>query len=155
LHPWKELRLFALKNDPEAFHSTYSREVAFPDEVHYARLANVNADTFVAFETSEPKRMVSMMAIVGPLPDRPEDLSPLGAPPVPFLTDEEVRYNAPIPMHYRLNAVYTRPDARRKGLALELILKSLDYIKAKPLSREVGVEVTVAVEIENASATAV
>ena len=45
---FKAFRLFSLQESPEAFSSTYAREVAFPDDVWAGRLANVQATAIVA-----------------------------------------------------------------------------------------------------------
>lgn len=67
---YKAFRLYALKNEPEAFGSTYEREVKFTDEEWYSRLANPEAVTFFALHE---KRIVSTLTALGHLMYGPEE----------------------------------------------------------------------------------
>jgi hypothetical protein len=67
---YKAFRLLALRTDPDAFGSTYAREIAFSDDVWYNRLANPKAATFLAFQSDE---VVCTVTIAGPLPCTPEE----------------------------------------------------------------------------------
>jgi hypothetical protein len=67
---YKTFRLLALKTDPDAFGSTYSREVAFTEDVWYNRLANPQVQTFLALQSDQ---VVCTVSIAGPLPCTPEE----------------------------------------------------------------------------------
>jgi hypothetical protein len=61
---YKAFRLYSLQTAPEAFGSTYAREIAFGDEVWNQRLTNPEAATFVALQSG---KIVSTITAVGPL----------------------------------------------------------------------------------------
>jgi len=66
---YKDFRLLSLKTNPEAFGSTFAREVAFSDEVWRSRIGNPKATTFFAMHGDQ---IVCSSTIVGPLPCTPE-----------------------------------------------------------------------------------
>lgn len=67
---FKTFRLLSLRTAPEAFGSTYAREVAFSDNVWYNRMANPKATTFIALQE---ERVVCTLVAIGPLPCIPEE----------------------------------------------------------------------------------
>ena len=67
---YKDFRLLALKTDPDAFGSTYAREIAFTDDVWCSRLANPKVVTFLALQSDQ---VVCTISIAGPLPCTPEE----------------------------------------------------------------------------------
>jgi hypothetical protein len=67
---FKSFRLLALKTNPDAFGSSYAREMAFTDDVWYNRLANPKAATFIAVQSDQ---IVCLLTIAGPLPCTPEE----------------------------------------------------------------------------------
>ena len=111
----KAFRLYSLQTSPESFLSTYARESAFTDDVWYERLSNPNATTFVAMQSG---RIVSTIALIGPLPYGPDELSPLGNPWVTMDGDATVKTAS---SHWRINGMFTLPEARGQGTAKALI----------------------------------
>lgn len=67
---YKNFRLHALKTEPEAFASTYEAELAFPDEVWNARLANPEGVTFLVMQEN---RILSTITAIGHLLYGPEE----------------------------------------------------------------------------------
>lgn len=65
LDKYKAFRLLALKTAPEAFGSTFARELAFTDDFWYIRLSSPEATTFI---TTESDRIVCTLTAIGPLP---------------------------------------------------------------------------------------
>ncbi|KAI6750807.1 hypothetical protein HG530_014257 [Fusarium avenaceum] len=133
---FKTYRLQSLQLSPEAFSSTYAREVEFPKEIWEARLKNASA--------------LNTIVISDPSPDSEDDLSlVLNSPWIASLVlsgplnaataakdwekqlnfDPGTNYFGPVPPEietaYVLNAIYVLPSERRKGLANQLI----DYAK--------------------------
>jgi hypothetical protein len=58
---YKAFRLLSLKMAPEAFGSTYAREIAFTDDIWLGRLANPKANTFIALQSD---RIVSLLVAI-------------------------------------------------------------------------------------------
>lgn len=67
---YKAFRLLSLKTAPQAFGSTYERELAHPDETWYSRLADPSANTYIALQED---RIVCTLSAMGPLPCTPEE----------------------------------------------------------------------------------
>jgi len=67
---YKSFRLYALKTEPEAFASTYENELKFADEVWYARLANLDAVTFIAMQNGQT---LSTLTALGNLKYGPDE----------------------------------------------------------------------------------
>lgn len=68
---YKTFRLLALKTNPEAFGSTYEREIAFSDDIWYGRLENPQATTFLVLQSN---KVVCTLTTIGPLPCTVEEL---------------------------------------------------------------------------------
>jgi len=62
---WRDIRLRALLDSPDAFGSTYEREVRFTEEVWRSRLEDRDSVSVVALEREAP------VAMVGGYPDLP------------------------------------------------------------------------------------
>ena len=116
---YKAFRLYSLKTAPEAFGSTHAREIAFTDDVWYNRLANPKASTFIAIQGD---RVVCSITIVGPLPCSPEESSASGDPWTVLSGDATPNY-----LHWRINAMFTLPEARGQGIAKALIQSAIKY----------------------------
>jgi GNAT superfamily N-acetyltransferase len=120
----KEFRLFSLQAAPDAFSSTYAREIAFTDDVWYGRLINPDAFTFVALQSS---RVVGSLALVGTLPSRPEERTPLANPSLQNSRDTAAPGTEPEASHWRINGMFVLPEARGQGVAKGLIEKSIVF----------------------------
>ena len=112
----KAFRLLSLQTSPESFLSTYARESAFTADIWYERLSNPKAITFLAVQSG---RIISTIAVIGPLPHGPDELSPLGNPWVTMDGDATVKI--PTTSHWRINGMFTLPEARGLGSAKALI----------------------------------
>lgn len=118
---YKSFRLHSLLTSPEAFHSTYEREIAFTDNLWLERLSHPNNGTFVALQSG---KIVCTLTLVGPLDYAPDDLYPstnpseamqaIGGSPQPF-------------SHWRNNGMFTLPEARGQGIAQTLIKMAQEY----------------------------
>ena len=116
---YKAFRLYALKTAPEAFGSTYAREITFTDDVWYGRLANPKATSFIALQAD---RIVCSLTLVGPLPCSPEESSPSRDPWTELSGDATPNY-----LHWRVNAMFTLPEARGQGIAKALMQRAISY----------------------------
>lgn len=123
---YKDFRLLSLKTAPEAFLSTYDREAAFEDEVWFKRLTNPEAFTFVAVDS---RRIIGSLTMIGPLPYIPEDHSPLQNPWNPPLTGKTTPAKELTTSHWRINAMFVLPEARRQGTAKDIIEKAIAYAR--------------------------
>jgi ribosomal protein S18 acetylase RimI-like enzyme len=123
-HRIKDFRLLSLKTAPDAFFSTYEREVAFADDVWYTRLTNPQAATFVALQES---RIVGSLTLIGPLPYLAEDHSPHENPWLPPSTTATLPAKEPAVSHWRVNGMFVLPEVRRQGTAKALIEKSIVF----------------------------
>jgi GNAT superfamily N-acetyltransferase len=133
---FKSYRLQSLQLSPEAFSSTYAREVEFSNEIWESRLENASA--------------LSTIVVSDPSPGSADDLSlilnspwlaslvlsgPLNAATAAKDWEEHLNFDpgtnyfGPVPPEietaYVLNAIYVLPSERRMGLANQLI----DYAK--------------------------
>jgi ribosomal protein S18 acetylase RimI-like enzyme len=147
LEDYKALRLFSLKYAPEAFASTYAREIAFEDNVWYGRLSNPIANTFMAI--GEAGQLISMSTINGPLSIGTCDMPPLGIPQT-----VHGAWDGTDPLHFRVNAVFTMPEARRKGLSKAVIERSIKYIMDEAQTRNRETIFSVIVDTDNLPARA-
>ncbi|KAJ3579333.1 hypothetical protein NPX13_g1227 [Xylaria arbuscula] len=69
LEKYKPFRLASLQQDPQAFGSTYERELAFDEETWLSRIKNPLATTFVAVRAdNSSNQIVASTALIGPLP---------------------------------------------------------------------------------------
>lgn len=118
----KQFRLFSLNSAPEAFSSTYERELQFAWDVWESRLTNPQATTFVAIPSTDPDHLdvrqvlhhewLGQLVLVRmPQEDR-EGLS-ANAAPWTALQDE-------LP-HYHFSGMFIMPAACGQGVAQKLI----------------------------------
>ncbi|KAI1459395.1 hypothetical protein F4805DRAFT_455878 [Annulohypoxylon moriforme] len=123
LDQYKPFRLAALKQDPDAFGSTYDREINFTNDDWLSRIKNPLVKTFVAVRPHDG-RVLSATSLIGPLPN-PDPSSN------PFQASTEMRDggdqhhnhgNAQVsPLSFQISGVYTTPEARGQGIAKALI----------------------------------
>ena len=143
----KAFRLHSLQTSPEAFFSTYARESAFTDDVWYKRLSNPEAITFIAVQSD---RIVSSIALIGPLPYGPGELSPLGNPWVSMDGDAAVKI--PTTSHWRINGMFTLPEARGQGTAKALIEAAQKFGAAQAEGSGKDPVLSIAVDEDNVTA---
>lgn len=143
---YKEFRLLSLQVAPEAFASNYAREVDFSDEVWYERLANPNAATFFALQSS---RIIGTVSILGPLPYGPESMTALGNPWQAI--DDETPDQKPTG-HYRMNGMFTLPEVRGQGIGKALIEAALRYARVEAVIYGRAFVCSLVVESDNAGA---
>jgi len=117
---YKAFRLRALKTNPEAFGSTYAREIAFTDDIWYHRLANPKATTFVTLQSD---KVVCTLTTIGPLPYTVEESSPATDP---WIVHAEI-FSEPPEYHLRINGMFTLPEVRGQGVAQALLEHVLAY----------------------------
>jgi len=142
----KAFRLLSLQTSPESFGSNYARESAFPDEVWYERLSNPKAITFIAVQLGN---IVSSITALGPLPHGPDVLSAIGNPWVATDVDATVETTS---LHWRINGMFTLPQARGQGTAKALIeaAKRFGIAQAEASGKELVL--SIAVHEDNAPA---
>jgi ribosomal protein S18 acetylase RimI-like enzyme len=151
LEEYKAFRLLSLQLAPDAFVSSYARESAFDDETWYGRLSNAGANTFMALRKSG--QVLRTATVLGPLPYGTDGLPSVGNPWTAIggeagLDDLEF-------LHFRFNAIFTLPEARRRGISKALIAKSIEQtqIEARSTSEKDAV-FSVIVEADNGKARA-
>jgi large subunit ribosomal protein L10Ae len=139
----KILRLESLQTNPEAFSSTYEREVKFDDTIWEDRLKSSGARTLVCLDLGDHDAerddtiaaseapWVGVTVLMGPRMLDGQYPPPSGEPlwkvfhaaPVRSL---EAKGGALKTTMYLINAVYVTPSGRRKGLGKKLIEKVLE-----------------------------
>jgi len=145
----KAFRLNSLQTSPESFLSTYARESAFTDDVWYERLSNPKAIIFIAVQSDH---IVSSIALIGPLPYGPEELSPLGNPWVTMDGDATVKI--PTSSHWRINGMFTVPEGRGQGIAKALIEAAKNFGAAQVGTSGKDLVLSIAVDEDNVPAKA-
>ncbi|KAK7952458.1 uncharacterized protein PG986_008186 [Apiospora aurea] len=184
LAEYKPFRLAALKQDPEAFGSTYAREAAFPDDTWLQRLGNPRIKTFVAVRRHD-RRILSAVSLVGPMPHAGQTVS---NPTQALLSQtassghgssststsdgckasgegkrrEEIEEgehrhandgdDAPL-LLYQNTGVYTRPEARGKGLGIKLMATAVEC--ARQEARRTRQQCQLGVEVYKANQAAI
>lgn len=147
LEDYKAVRLFSLQYAPEAFGSTYARELAFEDNVWYERLRNPISNTFMAIWGAG--QIVSISTVNGPLAIGTRDMPPLGIPQTAYGD-----WDGASPLHFRLNAIFTMPEARRKGISKALIETSIKYITDEAQAKDKDTVFSIIVDTNNLPARA-
>ncbi|KFG85859.1 putative GNAT family acetyltransferase [Metarhizium anisopliae] len=140
---YKPFRLAALQNDPSFFASTYTREVSMADDFWRGRLLNPNAKTFVAIQKHDGD-ILSSVTIV-------RNVS------VPQGVKSQLRIKADHEAtqqvsHWEVNAVYTAPGARRRGLGRRVVEAAAKEAREVADSEGKPCLITVLVKKNNAAA---
>ncbi|KAJ9164570.1 Acyl-CoA N-acyltransferase [Coniochaeta hoffmannii] len=116
LTSYKPFRLLALQLSPEAYNSTYAQWSAFEDDGWISRVTNPRATTFVATQHhGQGERVISSLTLVA-LDDNDQ--------PAPSGT-----------MSWHVNAVFTLPEARRKGVASAVMAAAKRFAQEHAESR--------------------
>ncbi|KAI0914148.1 hypothetical protein F4823DRAFT_439826 [Ustulina deusta] len=128
LEQYKPFRLASLQQDAQAFGSTYAREIAFDEETWLGRIRNPLATTFVAVQPDSGNQVVASTSLIGPLPNTTSPASnPYQTVSEAITTQSDTNDNdndnnaSGEPLCFQMSAVYTSPEARRRGLAKSLI----------------------------------
>ncbi|OJD13500.1 hypothetical protein AJ78_06047 [Emergomyces pasteurianus Ep9510] len=168
---YKTARLRALKEDPQAFFSTYDRESKFDDETWTARLQNPLAKTFAAIRTEETggadvsdidqltrNEWLGMIVLFGPRA-LPTDGSESNTPWKPFLPP--ANFNEPpdpssiagSEAAYVALSMSVLVEARRQGVGRKLIGASTEAARVEAISmRASRANIGLWVEAENVPA---
>jgi GNAT superfamily N-acetyltransferase len=139
----KVLRLESLRTNPEAFSSTYEREVKFDEAIWEGRLKNPGARTLVCLDlgdhdgeqdnlqTASETPWVGVIVLMGPRtldgpfpPPSGESLWKVF--PATPVRSPGAKEGASRTTMYLINAVYVTPSRRGKGLGKKLIEKVLE-----------------------------
>ncbi|KAI4602661.1 hypothetical protein KJ359_007879 [Pestalotiopsis sp. 9143b] len=139
LSEYKPFRLTALRQDPDAFGSTYEREAASGDEYWHRRLYNPLARTFVAVRLRD-RRVLSATTVYGPMPHNEVVPNPGIAADAAISTtatanDTQGDPDDHVPLVYQLTGVYTRAEFRGRGLGKALSRAAAEYAHADALRR--------------------
>ncbi|KAI1079456.1 hypothetical protein F5B20DRAFT_165460 [Whalleya microplaca] len=126
LSHYKPFRLAALLEDPEAFGSTYAREVDFTDDDWVARLKNPLAKTFVAVRTHDG-RVLSATSLIGPLLDSIPASNPTQVVKEMRNGGDQQQSHEISPIPFQITGVYTRPEARGQGLGKALAKAATEH----------------------------
>ncbi|KAI1336457.1 hypothetical protein F5Y15DRAFT_207681 [Xylariaceae sp. FL0016] len=127
LENYKPFRLASLLADPQAFGSTYAREIAFADQAWLDRIQNPLSKTFVAVHAHDTdRRVMSATSLIGPLPSAEPSSNPRQWASE-MISREDHRDRSGEPMSFQMAGVYTRAEARGRGLAKTLIRRATDY----------------------------
>ncbi|KAI1214057.1 uncharacterized protein F4807DRAFT_455698 [Annulohypoxylon truncatum] len=147
LNQYKPFRLAALRRDPDAFGSTYDREINFTNDDWLSRIKNPLVKTFVAVRPHDG-RVLSATSLIGPLPNPDPSSNPLQASAeMRNGGDQHHKHgNAQVsPLSFQISGVYTTPEARGQGFAKELIKTASEQAinSAKGQDRQLSLSVVV------------
>ncbi|KAH8808294.1 hypothetical protein F5884DRAFT_821670 [Xylogone sp. PMI_703] len=143
---YKAFRLFSLQESPEAFGSTYAREIAFADDIWVQRLSNPLATTFVARKSGA---IASTLTILGPIYEDPGKLPPSWNPWTAVAVEQASQ--GPV-LYFQINGMFTHPEARGQGLASRLIEEAFSFSRARAVS--LGKEFAVNISVKSANTAA-
>ncbi|KAI0838976.1 hypothetical protein F5Y06DRAFT_296135 [Hypoxylon sp. FL0890] len=145
LDHYKPFRLAALKQEPDAFGSTYTREINFIEEDWLSRINNPLVKTLVAVHSND-RRVLSATSLIGPLPNRDPASNPFQASTeITGASDQHHNHVEASPLSFQISGVYTVPDARGKGIAKALIKTAVEEAinDAKQQDRKLNLSVIV------------
>ncbi|KAI1265646.1 hypothetical protein F5Y18DRAFT_385180 [Xylariaceae sp. FL1019] len=151
IEKYKPFRLTALREDPDAFGSTYARELEFDDEAWLGRIKNPSAMTFVAVRVHDDQ-VVASTSLIGPLPSE-------GPVSNPYQTVSQLGTKGEIAadkiLRFQMAAVYTSPKARSRGLAKALIKAATEKAIKRATEQDRPLALSVVVYAANNAAISV
>ncbi|KAK8193212.1 hypothetical protein HDK77DRAFT_438856 [Phyllosticta capitalensis] len=159
----KNFRLMALQVSPEAYASTYEREMQLAWETWEDRLKDTQATTFVAVATLESKhpgmRNLDMSAILAGdwlghlvLVEIEDDLDNSTSTVSPSTESNEDRVDDVVPARrFRLSGMFVKPTAQRLGVGRTLVEHAIWTIKSQ-MGRDI--QFTLVVDADNDPARA-
>ncbi|KAI3331793.1 hypothetical protein HD806DRAFT_169716 [Xylariaceae sp. AK1471] len=161
LEQCKPFRLASLRQDPDAFGSTYAREIEFDDEAWLGRIKNPSVTTFVAVH-SHDDRVVASTSLIGPLPNANPVSNPYQvlseSERMPQSDGDVTNENNDTrgePLCFQMAAVYTSPEARGRGLAKSLIKSATEEARKKARGQGRPLVLSVVVYATNTAAISV
>ena len=161
----KEFRLHSLRESPEAFSSTYAREIAFTKDIWASRLSNPLATILIAIETDEIETFENDAAKIQALLDhdwcattaliRPQhnNASKLSASSSPWMaTSGNVSVSEKVLLI--LNGVYVAPSYRHAGIGSAIVRES--FRAGEAIAKAKGIsQVHFQVRVDSANSSAV
>ncbi|KAI0140143.1 hypothetical protein F4776DRAFT_662278 [Hypoxylon sp. NC0597] len=146
LDHYKPFRLAALKQDPDAFGSTYAREINFIEEDWLSRINNRLVKTFVAVPPNDRRRVLSTTSLIGPFLNQDPESNPFQAcTEMTGDSDQHHNHVEASPLSFQLSGVYTTPDVRGKGIAKAVVNTAVEeaVMYAKQQNRKLNLSVVV------------
>ncbi|KAI2466388.1 hypothetical protein F4781DRAFT_434457 [Annulohypoxylon bovei var. microspora] len=151
---YKPFRLGALKQYPDAFGSTYDREINFTNDDWLSRIKNPLAKTFVAVRTLDG-RVLSATSLIGPMPNPDPSSNPLQAS-TEMRDGSDQHHNhgntQVSPLSFQISAVYTTPEARGQGLAKALVKTASEQAIGSAKGQERQLSLSLVVSASNSAA---
>ena len=146
---YRHFRLLALQASPNAYASTYEKEVEFPPDMWLQRLRNQSARHIIATaDSQEPTTDASVTGIgnwvglIVVLEKISSEIPSVTTSPWSSATQERPSSASPRstdtavdPVWYHLNGLFVHPRARRHGLGKTLIHAALEHIRASIADR--------------------
>ncbi|CAH0039655.1 unnamed protein product [Clonostachys rhizophaga] len=137
---YRDLRLKALKESPEAFTSTWAVEFSFADNVWVSRLLDPEKETFVCIynSPSQDAEWVAQVTLRGPLPPADFDLPP-EAGQVVIPGDEK----------WQMFSLYTSLSHRGKKVGSRLCQRTFQFLSEKRATQATNVSLRLMVRPDN------
>ncbi|KAI1104168.1 hypothetical protein F4804DRAFT_204514 [Jackrogersella minutella] len=147
LDHYKPFRLAALKQDPDAFGSTYDREISFTDDDWLSRIKNPFAKTFVAVHPND-RKVLSATSLIGPMPNPDPASNPFkfqASTEMRDSSDQHQNHGETSPISFQITGVYTTLEARGQGVARALVKTATEQATsiAKDQDRQLALSVVV------------
>jgi GNAT superfamily N-acetyltransferase len=118
-----------------AFGSTYVREAAFQDEDWRRRLYNPIAKTFVAVRTRD-RRVLAATTVYGPMPGEEIVSNPNLSTGTTTPAEADTVGGDGAPLIDQLTGVYTRAEARGRGIGKAVVEVAVAYALAEMRRRQ-------------------
>ena len=167
---YRQIRLLALQASPNAYASTYEKELEFPPDMWLQRLRNRSARHIIA--TADSREPVSDALVRGngnwvglivvlekSTPENPSVTTSPWSSAIPqergFSTSSRPTDMVLDRVWYQLNGLFVHPSARRQGLGKALIYAALEHIKTSMANHGTrATKVVILVDLWNETARA-